>query len=133
MFRSLATISLLVNALSKIAVIFVYLRLFTPHSLSFNEKWRFIILCKLTFYCSAQIVFYDKQHELKIMRLKSFFILYYYKISSSSLSRRIDSPNSLDSYDLLSILKHPRDGAKCPHKDDECKFLLVGRHWCVYE
>ena len=42
----------------------------------------------------------------------------------------------------LTLYRHPsllaitlvksQDGTKCPHRADECKFLLLGQHWCVY-
>ena len=39
----------------------------------------------------------------------------------------------MDSLDSLAICPYQlQDSTQCLYKADECKFLLVGQHWCVH-
>ena len=61
--------------------------------------------------------------------------LFISSISSSSSSNRADSSELPDSFATCphppSLLVGPLHCTQCPHRDDICKSLLVGQHWCV--
>ena len=48
--------------------------------------------------------------------------------------RHADGMNSLDSRHPYqpSLLASSQDSIQCPHRADECKFLLVSQHWHVH-
>ena len=52
-------------------------------------------------------------------------------------SKHADSMDYLDNFKPSILITYcsrslSLDGTKCPHRDDECKFLLVGHHPCVH-
>ena len=75
-----------------------------------------------------------------IILSKEWNISWTLKIFRLKISKIISTTRSTIIITIISLywpllLVSPLDRIQCPHKPDECKFLLVGQHWCghVYE